>query len=290
MIKKQKTIFFVLFFGACIFAFRPVFAAEFIFNSNSQNGSVGDEFEIGFFLNTENESINAVESTIVFPQDLFELKEIKNGNSIISFWAQPPKASGNRIHFSGVVPGGYIGQKGFVFSVIFQALAQGEGLLEIRDAIALRNDGKGTRAEAKIANFKFPISNQLSIAQITKPAGKDTEPPELFKPEIGRDDSIFSGKFFLAFVTQDKGSGIDHYEVCEGKRGCLEAESIYLLKNQNLNEEIIVKAIDKNGNERTVALPVQKRKPRYLNYLYGAILIVIVMFVYIYIKKKRNKN
>ncbi len=61
-------------------------AAEISLDSKTKEIGVGSQFEVGFFLNTEGEDINAVEGKIIFPKTLLELKEIKDGNSIINFW------------------------------------------------------------------------------------------------------------------------------------------------------------------------------------------------------------
>ena len=83
---------------------------------------------------------------------------------------------------------------------------------------------------------------------------KDTIPPEAFEIELYQDPSIFGGKYFIVFSTTDKQTGIDHYEVKEGKRKWQEAESPYLLGDQKLESIIKVKAVDKAGNERTVLI------------------------------------
>jgi len=80
----------------------------------------------------------------------------------------------------------------------------------------LLNDGSGTEAKLSpsILNFQVVGINSPNqpppISEI-----KDTEPPELFTPEIGRQPDIFNNQWFLAFTTQDKNSGISHYEVRE---------------------------------------------------------------------------
>ena len=60
----------------------------------------------------------------------------------------------------------------------------------------------------------------------------------------------------------------------EAKRKCAPAESPYLLKNQKLNKNIFIKAVDKNGNERVAVLLPQKPLPWYeklLDYWYNYI-------------------
>jgi len=89
----------------------------------------------------------------------------------------------------------------------------------------------------------------------------DVTSPEEFKPEIGKASAVFEGKYFLSFVTQDRMSGVAHYEILEAdKRGYQRGttrkaewkvgESPYLLEDQSLRSVIKVKAVDKAGNER----------------------------------------
>ncbi len=83
---------------------------------------------------------------------------------------------------------------------------------------------------------------------VTYRAMVDTTLPEAFEIKIGKDPSIFEGKYFLSFANQDKMSGIDYYEVKEGKRDFRRTASPYLLEDQSLVKKIIVRAYDKAGN------------------------------------------
>jgi len=96
--------------------------------------------------------------------------------------------------------------------------------------------------------------------KVTFRAMIDSTPPEDFKPEIGRDPAIFEGKYFLSFATIDATSGVDYFEVKEGKRDFKRAESPYLLEDQSLESKILVKAVDKAGNER-IAEIIPPAKP-----------------------------
>lgn len=267
--------------GFLLFIAAPAFSAEFIISSNHQEINIDEQFEVDFILNTEEENINAIEGVISFPIEFLELKEIRYGDSIINFWIEQPNiVLKNQIVFSGITPGGYIGRKGLVFKIIFQSIKEGSGVITIHDSKALLNDGKGTKAKVNISDLKFSISQKSSFKPSPVLKIKDATPPELFEPIIARDDNIFNGQYFLVFATQDKGSGIDHYEIKEGGRKFVIAKSPYLLQNQNLSEKIILKAIDKNNNERVVTLSPQKHKPPYKNYLLFPILIMGITFGY----------
>jgi len=267
---------------ACLLSFvaAPVIAAEVSFDTKTQEIKANQLFEVGVFINTDEESINAIEGKITFPQDLLEVKKVNDGNSIINFWIEKPKIESGQIVFSGIVPGGYNDGQGLIFSITFLAKKEGSGAIKFGEVKALRNDGQGTEAPLTISNFNFTV-REMAKSTVQMPAAKqDHDLPEEFAPQIAADSAIFEGKWFLVFATQDKGSGIDHYEICEGKRQCVIAESPYLLKNQNLDEEIIVKAIDKSGNERIVTLPAQKPAVWYKNYLILAIIILVIAIVY----------
>jgi hypothetical protein len=112
--------------------------------------------------------------------------------------------------------------------------------------------------------------------KITFRAMIDSTPPEDFKPEIGKDPAIFEGKYFLSFTTADKTSGIDFFEVKEGKRNFKRAESPYLLENQELKSIIKVKAVDKAGNER-IAEIIPPATP----FPYGLIILILIIAVII---------
>ncbi|OGZ17544.1 MAG: hypothetical protein A2Z78_02020 [Candidatus Nealsonbacteria bacterium RBG_13_36_15] len=119
----------------------------------------------------------------------------------------------------------------------------------------------------------------------------DATPPEKFTIEIGQDPSVFEGKYFLGFSTTDKISGIDYYEVKEGKEDFKKAEIPYLLKDQSLKSRILVRAVDKAGNEQISEIIPPKEVPSYfslfsslVSILFGLIIIILV------IRKIRNSK
>lgn len=275
----------------------PAFAAETFFETENPQIRVGDKFEVGFFLNTESQDINAVESRVVFPASLLRLKEIRDGNSIVNFWIERPKAINGEILFSGIIPGGYFDKRGLIFSLVFQAIQEGQGSIEIRDIKTLINDGQGTEAKTAASNLQFVISKQALPSQPATTEKKDKNIPEAFEPVVTSDPAIFDGKYFLVFSAQDKESGIDRYEIQENRKQEIKdkkwtiGESPYLLKDQGLHSYIYVKAVDKSGNERIVMLPPQKPLSWYQNYWILAIMIIAAAIYLIWkiLWKKRRK-
>lgn len=301
--ENSTPIFYFLFSRFCflillstfyfLLSISLVFAAKLNITSSVKDLGLNQQFQVDVMLNTEDEEINAIEGKVAFPGDLLELKEIRDGNSIVNFWIERPKAKfDNEIDFSGITPGGYMGAKGLIFSLIFQTKNEGGGVIEIYDAETLLNDGKGTPARLSISNFQFSISEQVPQVPITPI--KDREPPESFKPMIAKDPEMFLGKYFLVFATQDKGSGIDHYEILESRNQKIEnrnweiGESPYVLKDQKLRSYIYVKAVDKAGNERIAVVEPRYPIKWYENYLIWGIITVAIVIIWLIrrIKKK----
>lgn len=238
----------------------PVQAAQFFADPGVQTVGKGDVFTVNFFLDTQDEDINAIEGTVVYPESVFALKEVNDSNSIIHFWVEKPQPGSSGARFSGIVTGGYSGESGLVISMTFEALAEGGGLIEIQGARVLKNDGQGTELAAGSHAAQVSVSGEARVATL-QPRDDDTEPPENFTPEVGRVEGLFDGNPFVAFGTQDKGSGIDYYEVCEGEKDCVQSDGLYVLENGGLKEDVTIRAVDRNGNVRTVTLPAEGIAP-----------------------------
>jgi GxxExxY protein len=274
-------------------------AAEISFDAKTTQAQVGQNFEVTLFVNTEQENINAFEGKIIFSNDLLDLKEIRDGNTIVNLWIDKPhipqiaanqNTNSNEITFSGIIPGGYVGNDGLIFSLIFEAKKEGEGVIEVQNAKTLLNDGLGTPTQTMTKKLEF-VAIRDGIRGDSWSVPKDAERPELFVPEIARDESVSGDKWFVVFVTQDKASGIDYYEVKESRQKILTlfsrwraAESPYILADQELRSFIFVKAIDKAGNERIVKINPKNPLEWYENYE-NWIIIVLGLVIVFAIKK-----
>ncbi|OIP78560.1 MAG: hypothetical protein COZ30_01730 [Candidatus Nealsonbacteria bacterium CG_4_10_14_3_um_filter_36_16] len=283
------SIFYFLFSGS-------IFAAEIFYDADTRKIKANTEFEVGVFLNAESENINAIEGILRFPADILEFKELNDGNSIVNFWVErPSRRVENEIIFSGITPGGFVDKRGLIFKITFLAKNEGNGKLEMQDIKALLNDGKGTAADISVSPLKIIVTSQ-DLSLPPKKEAKDQEPPESFKPEIARDPAIFDGKWFLVFATQDKGLGIDRYEVSESRKQKIEnrrwetAESPYWLKDQKLRSFVYVKAVDKAGNERIAMLESRYPLKWYEKWENWFIIIILGVFLFIiwYLWRKLN--
>ena len=262
-------------------------SAALIFSEPSQIQVAPQQlFEVGLFLDTQNDDINALEGTLIYPTDLLELKEVRDGNSIINFWVEHPSLNQGPVGFSGIIPGGYRFPKGTIFTLVFQAKGEGNGTIRIDTARTLRNDGQGTEAPLTLAFSSVTVSEhpQFPLPRVSEII--DTAAPESFLPEVSRDSAVFSDQWFLSFATQDKQSGIDRYEVREtyawGKGSWEMAKSPYVLHGQNPSLPIEVKAVDKAGNVRIEKASMIAHVPTPIEtaVFYGICILAALLFLF----------
>lgn len=268
-------------------------------------------FTTTLILNTEGESINTIEGVLkVDPRlSLPNSGEIQlsDSGSIITYWITPPTYNKpqNTIRFAGGIPGGYTGSTGILLSIIFppydgQPIDRAVSVSELR---AYKNDGAATSANISSANFSLgdiagEIDDGISDQLYIDGTRKDDIPPEVFSPQISRNDNVYNGKWFINFSTIDKQSGIDHYEIQETRSGSMDsgnwktATSPYELQDQELHSFIYVIAIDRQGNERIIK--VFPRNPLSWWQLYGlevgGIALLATAAGLIYYRRRQNHS
>ena len=236
-------------------------AAQISLEVSNTKISVGDEFLIKIFLDTENEEINAIDLGILYPA-LLNLQKISRSESGIKLWVNEPNFTKEAIFLGGGVPGGIKGQHILIATIQAQANAVGDGALGLSPASrVLLNDGQGTEAQLTFNNIVFTVLPQKKnqkpeiFETPSRILTKDYSKPRSFEITISNDADIFGGKSFVSFFTNDLGSGIDHYEIKEGDGDYKIARSPYLLSDQELHSVIKIKAVDGSGNHRVVTYP-----------------------------------
>ncbi len=291
MTKIQKFYLILLITSYWLLITPAALAARLYFEPQELTVGTAGEFSVAVNIDVD-KRVNAFSLAVSISGSLIPY-DTNEANSIINFWVEKPnwdKTTG-LLTFSGITPGGFQGEKGRLLVVKFKAEKEGEAVLSfdkektkvylhtpdaIEDALVLE------KIQLPIVKGKENIPVEIS----------DNEPPEWFAPEISQDQNMFGGKYFLVFATQDKGSGIERYEVCEGSETrCVIAESPYLLKDQNLRSYIYVKAVDKTGNERIATVLPKKLLEWYENYWNWIIIILgIIALVYYVAGKNKKRN
>ncbi len=276
-IHYTSMLLLVLALIVCVFPVRAS-AVRFFTTPSDPSMQVGDHVRVDVLFDTENESINTVSGALNFNAELVTIEALETGSSLVSLWIEKPhKKTESSITFSGMIPGGLATDQGTLFSVVFRATREGEARFRFSEAESFLNDGTGDIAHTTRSDTIVLITPS-STQEKKQYTIVDTVQPEAFTITRIRDESLFDGKWFLVFATQDKGSGVASYRVCESLlRACVDGVSPYELKKQKLFFVTRVHAFDVVGNVRTAFL---------FSSLAKIVVILCSIFLFSYILRK----
>lgn len=278
-----------IFFGG----FMPnLVTAQSMFEVDVANYAVGDLVEIALTIDTGTESVNAVESKVMFSPEVLEFVSSDDRDSVIDLWIEKSGIADDspEVYFAGLTPLGFTDNQAVITTLLFRVKQTGVAQISLLDPIVLRNDGLGTALKVNEETFTFSVINSVTQSQ---DVATDTELPEDFTPSIISDPDAFAGQSVVVFSAHDTGSGISHYEVKEGRYGqYVRTESPYILRYQALDRVVYVKAVDMAGNERIKVLYPQNWKswyepPEITAGIAVACLLLIFIGWYRYLRRRR---
>ncbi len=254
----------LLFFAGVLVAL-PMTAAAAVLYISPTEGTYGltDAFIADVRIDNQGECINAAHVEVRYSTDTLRAVDFSKGNSILSLWVEEPviDTSKGTVTFSGGIPGGYCGRipgdpvlsnvlGKIVFSVV--GAEQNSASVSIADTSAVYlNDGAATPAALTTQSGAYTIQATplLESNPWLSQVSEDKTPPDEFVITVESTKGVFRGNYYAVFATQDKQSGLDHYEIYE--RGAWRTiTSPHQLKDQLLTGGVQIKAIDKAGNER----------------------------------------
>ena len=271
-------IFFICVFFSYSICVAPTSAAIVKIESEVKTLRVEDMFSVEVILDTELQTVNAFETSIVFPRELLEYAASNEGESVLNLWIEKPNYNGvDTISFSGIVPGGFMQVHAPILTLTFKVIKEGQANIESVDSLLLLHDGLGTPTPVTSQNLHISVvSGGPAVTVYTV----DDEIPESFVPEIVQDPDLFDGSTVLIFSTVDKGSGLDYFAVKEGWFGRYHlAESPYEVVYQGLDTKIYIKAVDKMGNERIEIFYPQNWQPWYKDLQIIATILVLCVLM-----------
>lgn len=278
--KKQISLTFTSLFLLFPYA---VSAATVSLQATPVPAGVGDVVRVSVLLDSTIPD-NAFSGTLIYSAALEPLA-INDGNSIISMWiTRPAVTSRAPMTFAGITPGGFSGNAGVLFSVLFRVKVAGMATVSLKDVEILRNDGAGGKESVVVKPLIVSLDSKSS-GGYTEP--DDSTPPESFTAYLGSDAQLFDGRNYLVFSTVDKSSGVDHYTIVESrvpsfllglfKSSSRVTTSPYMVADQNLTSTIYITAMDRAGNEQLSIYPPQHLLTAYEKVILLGILIVVVL-------------
>lgn len=250
---------------------------------------VGTPVTLTLYVDTQDEVVNAVETSFNHDQKL-SFVDASDNNSSVLFWIRYPSVcTATTICLSGIAPGGFTGTSHSIAALTFMPNEVGTTTISFGPIVILRHDGKGSPVLVTAEPIQVYIEEALpgAIAPVTY---TDTEPPEAFTTKIISDTDVYGGAHVLIFETKDKQTKVVSYYVKEYIHPWLawftpwyEASSPYLLRDQTLQSYITVVAVDEAGNERNMSVqPKSPWSPNVLMVVSVCILLFIIVSSILY--------
>jgi len=242
-------------------------AASFYLSPTKGNYGVGENFSVNVYISTEGIAINAAQAKISFPPEKLKVVDISNGGSIFTLWVQEPVFSNSKgeISFGGGLPNpGFKGKAGKVITIVFQGKAVGEARVNFNNEVITANDPYGTNVFSSSQGGVYSVFLPEKLPPKKPEEEIDTEPPLPFEITVDNEGDPTNPYPLLYFQTEDKISGLSHYEIKIG-----EGDSFPLFKGETNPfrlpyqapgiHQILVKAFDMVGNyiESTTEIKVE---------------------------------
>lgn len=244
------------------------------------------------YLDPEGVSINALEGIIRLHHSegvTVPSVRIETGGSVLSLWPKAPEYSEAEgvIRFTGGIPEGFDHEE-LLMRIRFFATTPGTAVLSWIGGAAYRNDGIGT--QENISSRSITVSLPSSTLNSVDMSPTDSKPPTFESFEIGRDQSVYDGKYFISFHATDDVSGIEKYEVLENGVRTEVRDGTYVLIDQRKKTPVTIIAYDKAGNSTSFKAPWVSPRLYMLVGLVGVIILLVVFFVRTRTQQRVKKN
>ncbi len=177
-IKIGRALFFALTIFIGLSLAPKVEAASLSLSPSSSSYFQNKQFVVTVYVNSDQQSLNAVAGTISFPQDKLEVVSVSKSGTIFNFWVQEPSFSNasGKVSFEGVVLNpGFKGSGGKLISISFKAKAPGDAKLSFSSASILANDGKGTNILTGTGAASFSIKKIVETEENDSNIVKEAE-------------------------------------------------------------------------------------------------------------------
>jgi hypothetical protein len=260
-----------------------VLAATVHLNSDLESVSVGDTVAIRVEMDTEDQTPNTIEGRIVVsdPKKI-EISKTSTAGSVLTVWPQNPISDGeSAILFTGGVPGGFNQKSAPLFAFFFLAKEEGLATFSFSDLKAYDNDGKATPIDVLGSDLTVQVGSKKADVQRDQweeTIASDLQPPENIIATFGQDASLFEGKKLIQISAVDRQSGIEYFEIKEGRNPAVRSGDVYVLMDQSETSRIQITAYDYAGNHSQIILTPRVPSINYWRVLLG--MLIFVGFLY----------
>ncbi|HSE35171.1 MAG TPA: cohesin domain-containing protein [Candidatus Paceibacterota bacterium] len=142
---------------------------------------VGGELHIGVFVDSGEVSLNAAEGALRYDPGKFRFVRADTASSILNSWTLVPTndTSLATIKFAGIASAPYVGARGQIAEIVFEAIGPGDGEFVFDSAAAVHAaDGSGANVLTKLGRAAFsvvPAGGEIAGVSTVRDAGLSDE-------------------------------------------------------------------------------------------------------------------
>lgn len=272
-------------------------ASEISIISSKENVGIGEQFYVDVLLDTQGQTYNGLEGSIIFSGDAVSFVRAEEGKSMVTTWIQKPSIDKNIISFAGIMAGGFEGVinpfnlktklPGPMVRLVFEGTKQGTASFETSSLMLALSNGEGT-IENTPKRFLSVVVDSKDNFVVLKEENDKIPNLEVY---VIRDVNLYDNKYALIFQARDKGTGIKQVRIKEGDRDWKEISSPYLLEDQTRHSIINVQAINYTGVSIVTtieALPRTVSRQYLILLIVGfSIIVFIIRKIYVHFKSKK---
>lgn len=277
----MRIIFFIIIF---LLTSGTAYTASIELSSSSVVG-VDTQFPLDVRIMTDGNSINSVDVTVDYPEELLTFSGYQDTSGTITFWVQQPHVVNGKVRFVGGIPGGVDqtygadNQSVSLVRLLFTPINSGTATFTIDESTILLNDGKGTALKHSRTSSTVSISNESLASNV------DTTAPESFAITLIPADPETKTPQMIAFRAIDRESGIRGYQGKAGWWRWKEIQNPHQVRRGILPYLMKVRAIDAFGNATISTITIPGIIPRSVGIII-LVLIIASVWRYFMIKKK----
>jgi len=173
MIKK---IFFFGIVTASILFVQITHAATLSFVSSANTASIGKTVTVSVRIDSQGQSVNAAQGTIVYPAGILQVVSINHSNSVFNIWGQEPavNTSTGAISFLGGGTNSFTGTSLYILDVTFMVKGAGLATLDFANAGVTAGDGTGANILTGTNPLSITVSGTSGTGVSAAPAASST--------------------------------------------------------------------------------------------------------------------
>jgi len=225
--------------------------------------NIDDSFKVLISIDSDEIPVNSIDVVVEFNNNLVTFVGFKDNDTLFKTWIQSPTVDGNKIYFTGIIPGGVggvydINKKDLkeipVVNLIFKANKKGNAEFIFNKSDILQNDGLGTAIYPTQNKLNISIKDSLPIDKTIVPDqflitdnDLDINPPLPFVISFISASSISETKDMIIFNTNDLESAIKEYRIKKGADWIL-VESPFVVSKNIFSQSLVIRAYDFHNN------------------------------------------